>query len=85
MNSKYSEVIVESFIPQNTSGQHGLIHIRPIPGQDPFLPDMMVECSKDLSYKYEIGTKFRIKAKITSKEDGKPFIYSYYRWTYTVL
>jgi hypothetical protein len=46
---------------------------------------MFVECSKDLMNDYPIGTKFRIKAKITSKEGGTPFVYSYYGWSYEVL
>lgn len=46
---------------------------------------MFVECSKALSEDYPIGTKFRIKAKITSKLGGAHFIYSHYSWPYEVL
>lgn len=81
----YDIIIVESFIPTNTSGRHGNIHIRLLPGQEPFLQTMFVECSKDLITDYPVGTKFRIKAKITSKEGGTPFIYSYYGWSYEVV
>ena len=81
----YDIIIVESFIPTNTSGRHGNIHIRPLPGQEPFLQTMFVECSKDLINNFPVGTKFRIKAKITSKEGGTPFIYSYYGWSYEVV
>jgi len=81
----YLEIKVESFIPTKTSGLHGRIHIRPLPGQHPFLPEMRVECSKDLSNNYEVGTKFIIKGKITSRDGGSEFIYSSYRWPYIVL
>ena len=83
--SNYDFIIVESFCPSSTSGRHGSVHIRPLPNQDPYLISMFVECSKDLMNDYPIGTKFRIKAKITSKEGGIPFIYSYYGWSYEVL
>jgi len=82
---EYDFIIVESFIPLDSNGRHGPIHIRPIPGQDPFKETMFVECSKDLSYGYPLGTRFRIKAKITQREGGTPFIYSHYLWKYEVI
>lgn len=85
MNNQYDYIIVESFLISNTSGKHGLIHVRPLPGQDPYFETMFVECSKELSFDYPIGTRFRIKAKITAKQGGTPFIYSYYKWGYEVL
>ena len=85
MINQYDYIIVESFVVSNTSGKHGPIHIRPLRNQDPYLETMFVECSKELSYDYPIGTRFRIKAKITSKQGGTPFIYSYYKWGYEVL
>jgi hypothetical protein len=81
----YSEIIVESFIPDSTSGLHGIIHIRPLEGQDPFLSDMHVECAKELSNEFPLGTQFRIQAKITSRNGGEAFIYSHYKWTYVVI
>lgn len=85
MSDQYDFIIVESFIPKDTSGRHGPVHIRPIPLQDPYHETMFVQCSKDLSYNYPVGTRFRIKAKITSSPGIKPFIYSSYRWEYEVL
>jgi hypothetical protein len=46
---------------------------------------MFVECSKELSTNYPVGTRFRIKAKITTRHSGTPFIYSSYRWEHEVL
>jgi len=85
MSDHYSYIIVESFIPNDPSGRHGLVHIRPLPLQDPYHESMFVQCSKELSYNYPVGTRFRIKAKITSSPGSKPFIYSSYRWEYEVL
>ncbi len=83
--NEYAFIVVESFIPADTTGRHGPVHIRPLPEQEPYLSSMFVECSKDLSYSYPVGTRFRIKAKIVTKPGGTSFIYSHYSWSYTVL
>ncbi|MDR6943029.1 hypothetical protein [Mucilaginibacter pocheonensis] len=85
MGKDYTEIVVESFLPTSTAGLHGKVHIRPVAGQDPFLPSMFVECSKELSEDYEVGTKFLIKAKVTSRKGKGVFIYSSYKWRYVVL
>lgn len=83
-NKDYAYIVVESFRPAAVTRKFG-VHIRPVEGQDPYLISMFVECNKELSFSYPIGTKFRIKAKITAKEGGTPFIYSHYSWPYEVL
>lgn len=84
MRGVYQYIIVES-VRCCLNGQHGDVHICPIPGQYPFTPDMFVECPMSMKQDYPVGTKFRIKAKITSKEGGVPFIYSHYTWPFEVL
>ena len=84
-DTKYDCIIVESYMPADTFGLHGPIHIRPVPGQSPYETHMHVECSKKLSYDYPVGTKFKIQAKITDREGGTPFIYSHYSWHFQVL
>ena len=77
-------VDVESYIPSGTSGLHGAVHIRPLPGQG--LPvNLHVECSKKLSNDYPVGTQFRIKAKLTDREGEGDFLYSYFGWKFEVL
>jgi hypothetical protein len=83
-NEPYSLVVVESFLPASTSGLHGDVHIRPVAGQG-LDTDMFVECSKELSKNYRVGTRFRIKAKVTDREGSRPFLYSYFGWRYDVL
>lgn len=75
----YRTVIVESFIPADTSGRHGSVHVRPVPGQA-FHPTLFVECSKRLMNPrlYPIGTKFKLQAKLTDREGGTPFLYAYH-------
>jgi hypothetical protein len=86
-NEPYIELIVESFEPSSTAGLHGKIHIRPITGQGIYTPHMHVECSKVLidTKLYPVGTKFKIRAKITNREGGKSFLYSHYSWPYEVI
>jgi hypothetical protein len=80
----YKTVIVESYLPAETSGLHGVVHIRPIPGQG--LPtDIHVRCPKALSRNHPVGTRFRITAKLTDREGGKPFLHSHHNWPYEVL
>jgi hypothetical protein len=83
-NEPYAWVIVESFRPGSTSGLHGDVHIRPVEGQG-LDTDMFVECSKSLSRDYDVGTRFRIKAKVTDRLGSRPFLYSYFGWHYDVL
>jgi len=83
--NNYHKIEVESFIPTDLRGKHGHIHIRPTHDQGEFKKLMLVECSKKLSKEYPLGTKFRIKAKVTSREGGTPFIYSNYRWEFEVI
>jgi len=84
MKSEYKFVIVESYVPKNKSGLHGEVHIRPIKGQG-FSNDLHVECSKKLSLMYPIGTKFKIKVKLTDRNGEGKFLYSYYGWPYEVI
>ena len=83
---EYQYIIIESYY-ESGSGLHGNVHFRPLPDQDPFLPSMHVACSHILKDEndYTVGTRFRIKAKITSREGGMPFVYSNYNWPYQVI
>ena len=83
-NGDYQYIIVESFCPVDTAGRHGLVHIRPLPNQEPFNQDMFVACSRSLSSDYPVGTQFKIKAKLTDRDGGTPYIYSHYSWEFKV-
>ena len=83
-NESYQLVEVKSYRPTSTSGLHGKVHIRPCDDQG-YPVSMHVECSKKLSKDYPVGTRFRIRAKLTDREDGGEFLYSYYGWNYEVL
>jgi hypothetical protein len=81
---QYQWVEVESYRPSAMSGLHGSIHIRPVAGQG-YPSDMHVECSKKLSRDYPAGTRFRIRAKLTDREGGGEFLYSYFGWAFDVI
>jgi hypothetical protein len=85
-NERYFDVIVESYEPHSTAGLHGPVHIRPIEGQ-PFPTHLRVECSKDLvdTAKYPVGTRFKIRAKLTDRLGSGEFLYSYFGWPREVL
>ena len=80
----YIHVTVESLVPTSTTGLHGAVHIRPVAGQG--LPTTLhIECSKKLSRDYPVGTRFRIRAKLTDREGGGEYLYSYHGWPVEVL
>lgn len=83
-NEPYVSVEVESYVPANTSGLHGKVHVRPCSGQG-YPPTMHVECAKKLVTDYPVGTRFRIRAKLTDREGGGEYLYSYFGWKYEVI
>jgi hypothetical protein len=80
----YEWVEVESFVPSKTSGLHGKVHVRPLPGQR-FATDLHVECSRKIRTGYPVGTRFRILAKLTDREGGGEYLYSSWQWKYEVI
>ena len=79
----YSTIIVETYHEKKAS-KSSLIHVRPIVGQT-YDTSLDVECSRKMRKDYPIGTKFRIRVKLTNREGGKAFLYSNYNWPYEVL
>lgn len=45
---------------------------RQLPGQEPYLETMFVQCTKALSNDYPVGTKFKIRAKIIQPVGKRP-------------
>jgi hypothetical protein len=80
----YGHVDVESFYPNSTAGLHGPVHVRPLPGQG-FPTTLHVECSRELVEQYPVGTRFRIRAKLTDRLGSGDYLYSYFGWPFTVL
>ncbi|MBW5805854.1 hypothetical protein OHZ10_10675 [Burkholderia arboris] len=83
-DNSYEYVVVESFVPEQRSGLRDKVHIRPVAGGK-YPISLHVECSKKLSRDYPVGTKFRLWAKLTDRDDGGEYLYSNYNWRYEVL
>jgi hypothetical protein len=81
--SEYQQVIVETYHAMK-AGKSSRIHFRPVPGEA-FPPTMDVECSRSMRKLYPVGTRFRIFVKETSREGGKPFLYSHFDWPFEVV
>lgn len=81
-NTGYTTIIVETRQGEDFMGRPK-VQVFPIAGQA-FSSHLHVECSKSLITKYPLGTRFKIRAKLTDME-GTPFIYSYFGWPYEVV
>jgi hypothetical protein len=83
-NNPYELVLVESFIPNEKSGKHGKVHIRPAI-ESGYSTDLQVECSKALIRDFPVGTKFRLQVKLTDRKGGGEYLYSSFRWKFEVV
>jgi hypothetical protein len=71
----YREVAVHSVLDART----GRLRIHPMPGQA-FAPSMRVQCARALSdpERYPAGTRFLLKAKLTDRLGGEPFLFAWH-------
>ena len=71
----YREVAVESFLDPRSGG----LRIRPMAGQA-YATSMRVQCARLLTDPsvYPAGTRFLIRAKLTDRNGGAPFLYAYH-------
>lgn len=79
----YREVVIETYRAGGEPSRHS-VRARPVGGQG-FDATMKVECSSSMRTGYPVGTKFKVRAKITDREGSRPFLYTSYRWPYEVL
>lgn len=82
-DTAYDYVIVESYRHKGGGTKHA-IGARVVAGQG-HSTSMRVECAAKMRTSHPVGTKFRIRAKLTDKEGGTPFLYSNFNWKYTVV
>jgi hypothetical protein len=71
----YRDVAVESVPDPRTGG----LRIRPMAGQA-YATSMRVHCSRLLSdpERYPAGTRFLIRAKLTDRAGGAPYLYAHH-------
>ena len=60
------------------------IRVRPLPGQGVSIKTR-VECSRQMRRTHPVGTVFRISARFTDREGGKPFLITPYTAEYEVV
>ena len=80
----YRYVIVESYYPDRTGGLHGHVHIRPVPGQG-YPKQIAVECPREMVNNHPVGTRFRIKAKLTDRKGRGEYLYSHHSWPFEII
>ncbi len=79
----YHWVIVETYRMRG-AGLHGDIHVRTIPGQV-FPQSLHVRFSMSARTAHPIGTRFKVRAKLTNREDGSQFLHTNHAWGYEVV
>jgi len=77
-----AEIIAESYLGPDSQGRVRP-QVRPAKKQV-FPPSLNIECSKKLINDYPIGTKFKLRVKLTNMKDT-PFLYSYFGWHVEVI
>lgn len=83
-DNPYEDVVVESYCLTSTRSLHGPAHIRPAPGGK-YSTELHLECSKRLARHYPRGTRFRLTAKLTDRDGGGQFLYSYHGRKFEIL
>lgn len=79
----YKNYIVTT-VKSNGGGSSADIRVIPIEGQG-VDTNMKVRCSRKMRNLYEVGTLFKIKAHITDRQGGTPFLDSTRDWAYEVV
>ena len=79
ISETYRHVVVESYRHKS-----GGIHIRTIARQ-PYPQRLRVLGSPALGRDYPLGTRFRIKVKLTDREGRNDYLYTSWQWTFEVL
>ena len=75
--------LVTTFLNVGESS-NATLRVKPLSGQG--LPDdMRVECSRAMRRAHVVGTIFEIKAKLTNREGGKPFLVAPWNAPYNIL
>jgi hypothetical protein len=71
----YRDVAVESVADPRT----GRLRIKPMAGQA-YATSMRVQCARALSdpARYPAGTRFLVRAKLTDRAGGPPFLYAWH-------
>jgi len=73
------ETQVEIWIEIYIEASSGKRRARPVRDQG-YADDTNVECSKKMRYDFPVGTRHLVKAKLTDREGGKPYLLMHHTW-----
>lgn len=81
-NVIYRDIVIETYaaINENSSSK---IRARPVKGQG-LDTGLKVECSKTMREKFPLGSKIKVRAKITNRQ-GTIFVYTRYDWDHRLM
>jgi hypothetical protein len=79
----YHSVVIETYHMRG-GGLHGDIHVRTIAGEM-FSQNLHVRFSMSARTAHPVGTRFRVRAKLTNMKDGSEFLHTVNAWGYEVL
>ena len=80
----YHWIVAESFSGDRGGGYSEKVHVRPVEGEM-FPQSLRVEGPRSMVRNYPVGTKFKVKVKLTDREGGGEFLYSHHSWKFDVL
>jgi len=79
----YREYIIESYLAVGEPSAHR-VRAKPCPGQG-LSTSLNVRCSSQMRTSHPVGTKFKVRAKLTNREGHGEFLHAPYDWPYVVV
>lgn len=69
----------ETFIPNNHEFTDARVRVRPVDGQG-FADNIRVRFPRSVRNKHEVGTRFKVKVKLSQREDGSYYLNHHHSW-----
>ncbi|PHQ80235.1 MAG: hypothetical protein COB66_05260 [Coxiella sp. (in: Bacteria)] len=80
---QYEQIIIETY-HEVKSGKSSHIHARPVEGQG-YPVSLDVECSRAMRNNHPVGTRFKVRVKLTDRKGGGEYLYTSWQWDYEVI
>lgn len=75
----YTWIVAESYRGPRGGGYSEKVHIRPVTGEM-FSRELRVEGLRSMIRNHPVGTRFRVRVKLTDRRNGADFLYSRHSW-----
>ncbi len=76
----YHQLVAESF----WDAERKKIRVR-LAANQIFEEGLLVECSKKMRESHPVGTRFKLRVKLTNRDGGGKFLYSHHSWPYELI